>query len=976
MTPETWEQIKGVLATALDMAPEERSGYLDQCCGGDTRLRHHVELLLQREQDVDSSFLNETSFAESAAAVLAPEDNPWLGRRVGAYRILEQIGAGGMGEVYRAFRADDQYRKDVALKVVRAGQDSVSVVTRFKNERQILASLEHPNIARLLDGGTAEDGTPYLVMELIEGQPITEYVDSRKLSIPERLKLFMQVCAAVQYAHQRLIIHRDIKPGNILVTADGTPKLLDFGIAKVLGTDLESQPNATLTAFRILTPEYASPEQIKGEPVTTASDVYSLGVILYDLLTGRSPYPVTLRTPQELAAAICQREPDKLSAAVSRVSSQKDLARFSLEAAALARGSSPHKLRKYLSGDLDNIVLMALRKEPFRRYASAEQFAEDIRRHLEQIPVLARKDTTRYRVSKFVARHKASVAVSAALLLALLAGLAFALHEARVARQQAEIARAQRARAERRFNDVRKLATSLMFDIHDRIQDLPGSSSARELLLKNAIEYLDSLASESGSEPSLLRELATGYERIGDLQGHYGYANLGDTRGGLANYEKALSIRAGLANSPSAGPDDQLELAACYRRVAYQRLSIGDTGLASEYIQRAVTGADKLAEMKPSDDKVLYELGFDYEIRGHIEGGNWSAVDLGNVQNARDDYKRAVAIDEAVLKPNPSSRSLNIALINDLIYFGNTLRELGDNEGAANNYRRALQINEQLVFREDIPSTRRMLGAVKDRLAWLCEADGKWQDALRYRRNLVQTYQKLSDADPSNVLAKQDLGTVYVDLGRVFADMGRTDQAISWMNRGIELNEMVAARNTANAEQKGILAQLYVYRGDALAGVMKTGTAKRDYQKALDIYTALSGLSSSNMHAQINIAVCESRLGRLHARQRQAASAIQAYNSALDVLHDDRVRRLSNPEVLFVAAETYSELADVLTTVARSEEGNNDLKREYVRRAESARIQSADIRKQETHRTLVSPYLFSSRVVIDEPRTGLLKAAH
>jgi serine/threonine protein kinase len=318
MTPERWDKIKNLLATALEVGDADRVTYLDQHCAGDDLLRRDIEVLLRRERDVDSKFLGATALAEVAAAVLPEEDNPWVGRRVGAYQIVEQIGAGGMGEVYRAFRADDQYRKEVALKVIRAGQDSGSVVTRFKNERQILASLEHPNIARLLDGGTTEAVTPYLVMELIEGQPIGEYCDEHKLSITDRLKLFIEVCGAVQYAHQRLIIHRDIKPSNILVTSDGTPKLLDFGIAKLLGSDLQSQQNDTLTAFRVLTPGYASPEQIRGESMTTASDVYSLGVVLYELLTGRSPYRATVRNPQDLTSAICEGELDKPSGSVSR----------------------------------------------------------------------------------------------------------------------------------------------------------------------------------------------------------------------------------------------------------------------------------------------------------------------------------------------------------------------------------------------------------------------------------------------------------------------------------------------------------------------------------------------------------------------------------------------------------------------------------------------------------------------------------
>ena len=359
MTPERWQQVKQVLATALEVAPEERAAYLNQNCAGDDSLRRDVEQFLANEGPAGDEFLNPSCLAVTAAAVLPDDGNFWLGRRLGPYRIVEEIGVGGMGEVYRAVRDDDQYQKEVALKIISAGKNSGFVIDRFRKERQILASLDHPNIARLLDGGTTDDGTPYFVMELIEGQPITEYCHERRLSVAERLQLFAQVCAAVQYAHQHLIIHRDIKPGNILVTPDGTPKLLDFGIAKIIGAGEDSpQLDATLTAFRILTPRYASPEQIKGEPMTTASDVYSLGVVLYELLAARSPYGDATNSSSEIARAVCDNEPEKPSAAVQHPESRKEY------------DASAEKLGKQLRGDLDNIALMALRKEPARRYQS------------------------------------------------------------------------------------------------------------------------------------------------------------------------------------------------------------------------------------------------------------------------------------------------------------------------------------------------------------------------------------------------------------------------------------------------------------------------------------------------------------------------------------------------------------------------------------------------------------------------------
>ncbi len=313
MNQERWKQVREVLDKAINVSPAELPAFLDRACPEDPELRAEVESLLQSHLEAGTGFLEGAPIDLNAHPT--PESKPRVGRRVGVYQILEQIGEGGMGEVYRAIRADGQYDKEVAIKFVRAGLDSTSVVERFRHERQVLASLDHPNIARLFDGGTTEDGIPYLVMELIEGTPIDEYCDANQLSVTERLRLFLQVCSAIQYAHQRLVIHRDIKPGNILVTKDGVPKLLDFGIAKIL------DPAATSKATLInpMTPEYASPEQVRGETITTATDVYSLGVVLYQLLTGRSPYPRDTRAPHEFARAICEHEPERPSSAVLKL---------------------------------------------------------------------------------------------------------------------------------------------------------------------------------------------------------------------------------------------------------------------------------------------------------------------------------------------------------------------------------------------------------------------------------------------------------------------------------------------------------------------------------------------------------------------------------------------------------------------------------------------------------------------------------
>ncbi len=421
MQPERWRQIDEIFQSALDCAPDARLALLDSACAWDPELRREVESLLIMHEN--SGFTEPSAFRDAMKVLATSEAKREDGRSIGSYRVLREIGRGGMGNVYLAERADDAFHKRVAIKIIRKGLDVDDIVQRFRAERQILAMLDHPNITRLLDGGTTDDGLPYFVMEYIEGEPIDNYCAGHKLTVAERLKLFQGVCSAVSYAHQNLIVHRDIKPANVLVTKDGVPRLLDFGIAKLLSPEVAIQEK-TQTGFRPLTPEYASPEQVRGEPVTTASDIYSLGVLLYRLLTGLRPYRCEMTSPSEVERAICGEEPDKPSDRAPEV-------------------------RRQLRGDLDTIVLKALRKEPRRRYTTAEQFSEDVRRHLEKLPIAARPDTRRYRTAKFIQRNKAWVAMAAITLLSLTGGVAASLWQTHVARQQRDQARLERAKAAR-----------------------------------------------------------------------------------------------------------------------------------------------------------------------------------------------------------------------------------------------------------------------------------------------------------------------------------------------------------------------------------------------------------------------------------------------------------------------------------------------------------------------------------------------
>ncbi len=413
MTPERYRQIRDLFEQALEQCSDKRTVWLEQACLGDEELLGEVQRMLIADS-LSGDFIEQAAVIadiEASPRREHPDAIPRLeGRRIGAYRLLGEIGHGGMGSVYLAERADKAFHKKLAFKVLRPGLASPELLRRFHQERYILAGLEHPNIARLIDAGNTEEGWPYFVMEYVEGKAIDQYCDEHRLNVTQRLMLFENVCAAVQYAHQNLIVHRDLKPSNILVTENGTVKLLDFGIAKILRTHEEDTVYLTHTGIHVMTPEYASPEQIKGEAITTATDVYALGVVLYELLTGHRPYRIKSRLLHEVARIICEEEPTRPSTVISQVEEVEDTGKTRItitpEGVSQVREGKPNRLKRRLSGDLDAIVLMALRKEPHKRYSSVEQFRDDIERHMAGRPLLAQRGALLYQATKFIRRNR------------------------------------------------------------------------------------------------------------------------------------------------------------------------------------------------------------------------------------------------------------------------------------------------------------------------------------------------------------------------------------------------------------------------------------------------------------------------------------------------------------------------------------------------------------------------------------------
>lgn len=522
--PAKWTFIESVFFDALDISSEERESFVHAKCGDDAASAEEVLSLLAAHFDgpplIDGSLL---TFGLNILAENAGDGAP---ARVGRYGVTRELGRGGMANVYLAEREEGDFQHRVAVKVMRTGLDSRSLVARFVTERQVLATLDHPNIARLYDGGVTERGQPYIVMEYVDGVPLLEYCRNRLPELEDRLRLFTKVCDAVQHAHRNLIVHRDLKPGNILVMADGTPKLLDFGIAKIFRDDFKNTLAQTAAEDRLLTPAYASPEQIRGKNITTATDVYSLGVIFYELLSGDSPYSNSRDSYDELIAAICDHEPVRPSAAVEKTADE--------EIPEVER----RRRKKRVSGDLDIIALKALAKDPARRYASVDQMAEDIRRHLDGRPISARPDTVRYRVAKFVQRNRWQTAAAILVMASMLGGTGVALWQARKTELEREKALQSQKKAKDRANAIRILCSDFT-RIHDEIKNIPGATEARKLVLELGVQNLDRLAEDSLNDPDFILELAKYYKQFGDLQGRTDHGNLGKTVSALQSYEKA-----------------------------------------------------------------------------------------------------------------------------------------------------------------------------------------------------------------------------------------------------------------------------------------------------------------------------------------------------------------------------------------------------------------------------------------------------
>ncbi len=784
MDPQNWQKINELFFAARDLEPGAREVFLSETCSGNEELRKEVGSLVAAHLRANS-FIGASAFADGARLLAAEDANSGVGRAVGPYKLVRQIGSGGMGAVYLAERDDDQYHKKVAIKLVRIGLDAQLMVRRFRSERQILALLEHPHVARLLDGGVSADGQPYIVMEYIEGARITDYCKSNNLNISQRLLLFRQICSAVHYAHQHLVVHRDIKPSNILVSKDGAPKLLDFGIAKILDSSAAGSEGSTLTNLNPMTPEYASPEQIQGKVLTTATDIYSLGVLLYELLTYQKPFKTSDKTPQEVARLVCESEPQKPSTATTTAAIPSAAAR-----------------PEAISGDLDHIVLKAMRKEPSQRYASAEELSGDVGNYLAGLPVRAREGSFRYLAGKLVARHKSVVALSSALLLALVAGLVLVSWQVHVAHVERARAQMERANAQRRFNDVRKLANSLIFEVHDGIQDLPGSTPIRKLVVTRAAEYLDSLAKDTEGDSGLQMELAGAYMRLGNVQLSKGTASLGDHAGATASYQKAEALLHSVLSRDRSNVEARKDLAACYEHDS--SLYDVDTPQAHDAAQEALKISQELVRERPNDEALEQGLATAFFRFGNSLGFKPERIDY---------YSRALEIYQRRLAAHHDSLELqrDSALMHK--YIGQVHLENDKGEQAIEHFQAALELDSKLAKANPNNAQAQLdvsfdLSQIGNSYYWqrknLAAALENFQRTLEIRRKLLK-------ADPTNHTLQGRIAYVSLMIGRIFREMGKTRESLAYYRSVAAIASACVAKDPGDATNRSYLG--YAYQG-------------------------------------------------------------------------------------------------------------------------------------------------------------------
>jgi len=914
VTPERFELVESAFARAIEAPSERQDSVAQEACAGDVVVLENVRSLLDAHRAAGRFLQTPPSPREGEAFDTAFDENAYRGMRFGAYEAIEPIGAGGMGVVYRGKRSDDQYDKRVAIKLIHPWMDSREIHERFERERRLLAPLQHPNIAMLLDAGVSDTGAPYIVMEHVEGRPIDAYCRERRLGVEERLRLFLTVCDAVQAAHRALVAHLDIKPANILVTGDGHVKLVDFGVAQLLDA------RGGASAARAFTPAYAAPEQIEGGTLSAATDVYALGAVLYALLANVRPFATASEAARAIEETVLHQPPTPPSAAAVVVDAQGE-------------PSTSERLRRRLMGDLDMIVLKAMCKDPRERYASPAALVDDIRRHLDGRTVEARPDTLAYRASRFVRRNRVAVVAAGIVIVSLAGGLAGVALQARAAETQ-------RDRAEARFNDLRRLTNLLVTQVDARLADLPGSIEARREIMSESAAYLDSLSADLDDEPDLLLEVASSYEQLADLQRNMVSSDLGDTAAALKHHEKARSLRARALDLRPAHAETITSLATSAIRIGDMRRAQGDLeGAIARYREGAglwdrAENAGGIAELDAMHNRAvaLTKIGITHGMSGDLDAAQHAyadahaineaiidrdpsrLVDLRNaavtlekqadIKELRGDanaahelylsaHERYLRLDQA--EPNDARHIFSLAVSHSKLaeVLGTpSYANLGDHAGALEHYQRGRELITRLV--EADPSDARAKGAAAffdRRLGTLYSLVGEHEKALTLQLAAHASAVATAEKNPSDVRALSDVASTRMTIAETTENTGDRAGALEWRRRAIDTHRELLAINPDLAQVRIELAVALRASGDLSRALGDLPAARRALEECLSIYTDLERDDPGRSAVQEGIEAARQSLAR-------CASSDEALHDEPSARHDrggSTLRRVADP---------------------------------------------------------------------------------
>ena len=799
-----YADVEAIFQEAVDLADDERRRLLDRRCAGNRELRSEVEVLLKHYAEASDQFLTRVH----AGVVKLVESA--LPRRIGEFEIIGLVGQGGMGVVYEA--RQHQPRRTVAVKAVRSGLASDEALRRFEYEAAVLARLQHPGIAHVYQAGVGEqesrDGaiqrTPFFAMEFVRGEPLNRYAEQRRCSLRERVALMIRVCDAVEHAHQKGVVHRDLKPQNILVDENGAPKVLDFGVARALQQDAQQPTMHTEATQLIGTVPYMSPEQVSGrvDDVDTRSDVYALGVVLFELIAGRLPYDIPSNNLAAAARVISEQPPLRLGA-----------------------------VQRAARGDLETIIEKALAKDVARRYSGVQALRDDLQRYLDGEPIAARRDSLWYVARKLLARYRLPIGAIAVLALAVLV--------TSVAATVLAIERGSLlAGRQMRFEQVRKLTSGLLFDMHARIEKLPGAAPARKYLIDSALEYLESLAHDAGEDPTLQLELADSYSRLAALQGNPNYVNLGDTDGALRSYRESLAWAERYAKSDPGSLRGQRLPGLAHSGMGDVLLLQGDRTAGLTAYEAALDTAERLHAAHPEDSELELDL-----ASAHIKIASIQEA-MGKHESARTHRELAIELNEATVARDPSTKA-RVQLAVAYVQLGDSQRTAGDPAAALASYERSLTMRRTLLeAAPDNVDYQRGLALALQRVgnAKMLPAIASTLPpgaALDNYRESLERFAALARADDTDARAARDLTTAHEKVGTVHLKAFEWALAIEQFRASLAIRQRLVLRDPQNVDFASDLAVGHLHLGRALAGDGDHPGAEREYRAAVDITAQL-----------------------------------------------------------------------------------------------------------------------------------------